>query len=388
MRSRLWQSVSVLGLASVLAVLLAQPPGYTAAKGEKDPVFALFEDDTPTMIRSLTEFTGNEATARRELVDVYSGFHSLRVTPMQRFNPRIAGWNYPIVEEPGPGQYRYLRFAWKKIGGKGIMIQLCALGTNWEHRYVAGANVVNYNSIIVANKPPADWTVVTRDLFKDFGVMNLSGIAFTPMDGTAGLYDHFYLGRTVEDLNKIDRKRLGVETPKEDLPANKLKALWEELADSDDAKALLAQRTLLAVARQSVPLFKEQLRPVDKRNLDKEIAQLIAQLDDDNFKKREAATEKLEQLGPQVVPAVNRALNDTPSLEAQRRLERILAKVTSTEPPVPPEQVRAFRAIRILELVGTKEAREVLDNLAKGSAESDVTRAAKAAAERLKKASK
>jgi hypothetical protein len=378
-----------VGLAAILAVLVFDVPAHTAAKGEKDRVAELFEDNTSSMIRSLTELTGNEATARRELVDVYSGFHSLRVTPTQRFSPRIAGWNFPIVEKPGPGQYRYLRFAWKKIGGKGIMIQLCNSGTDWERRrYIAGVNVTNWAGTTVAGKPPADWTVVTRDLFKDFGAMTLTGIAFTPMDGTAGLYDHFYLGRTIEDLDKIDRKGLRLQPLKRDLPAKELQALWEQLANPDDNKALQAQGMLFAGSRQSVAFFKERLRPVEQRNQDKEIAQLIADLDDDNFKKREAATEKLEQLGAAVVPAVRRALNSTPSLEAQRRLERILAKVGKGEPPLPPEQIRAFRAIRILELVGTGEARAVLDNVAKGPADSDVTRAAKAAAERLKKASK
>jgi len=388
MRLRLTNSgpAGGLGLVVALAFVLAVVPRNLAAPKDKN-VAELFEDDTRTMIQSLTELTGADATARCEFRDVYSGFHSLRVTPMQRFNPRIAGWNFPIVEKPEQGQYRYLRFAWKKIGGKGIMLQLCNQGRDWEHRYVAGANVVNYAAHIVADKPPADWTVVTRDLFKDFRAMTLTGIAFTPMDGTAGLYDHFYLGRTVEDLDKIDRRGRRIAPLKRDLSAKELQSLWEKLADTDDDKALRAQGMLYAASRQSVPFFKEHLRPVEQRNQDKEIARLIADLDDDDFKKREAATEKLIRLGSAALPAVRRALDATPSLEARRRLDLILAK-SKGEPPLPPEQIRAFRAIRILELVGTADARAVLDNLAKGSAESDFTRSAKAAVERLKKARK
>ena len=44
---------------------------------------------------------------------------------------------------------------------------------------------------------------MTRDLFKDFGAFNLTGIALTPMDGTHGLFDAIYIGRTIEDLDKV-----------------------------------------------------------------------------------------------------------------------------------------------------------------------------------------
>ena len=37
----------------------------------------------------------------------------------------------PVVEKPKEGEYRYLRFAWKKPDGTGVMLQLCAGGTDW-----------------------------------------------------------------------------------------------------------------------------------------------------------------------------------------------------------------------------------------------------------------
>src|SRR5262249_30636502 len=150
---------------------------------------------------------GLDATqVRVELRDFYSGVSSLRVTPFQRFRARIAGWEYPIVEKPQAGQYRYLRFAWKRDGGAGIMIQLHSNGS-WNQRYYAGTRsnqTATWGPMIeVTPKLPGEWTVVTRDLFKDFGAVTLHGIALTPMEGgVAGYFDHIYLGRSIEDLDR------------------------------------------------------------------------------------------------------------------------------------------------------------------------------------------
>jgi hypothetical protein len=375
----LTSGVGVVVLANLLALA---PAADSPAPKDKPAVVELFEDDDAAFIPQLSSFDGPNPTAKREERDVYAGFRSLRVTPNQRYNPSIPGWNFVIAEKPGPGQYRYLRFAWKKIGGKGIMLQLCSKGQTWEgQRYVAGENVVGWAGKIIADKPPAEWTVVTRDLFKDFGPIVLTGIAFTPMDGD-GLYDHLYLGRTVEDLDKIGRVGLGVEALKDELTREKLLALWDDLAD--DARSVRAQRTLYAASRQSVPLFKERLRPAELSDDEKQIAKWIAALDDDEFQVREEATKKLEKLGAAAVPALQRARDKAP-LEAQRRIDGLLEKAGKAEVKVSPEQLRTLRAIQVLERVGEAEARQVLQTLAKGAAEAEATMAAKAALERLVK---
>ena len=53
-------------------------------------------------------------------------------------------------------------------------------------------------------KVPREWVIETRDLFADFkGPFNLTGVAITPMDGNFALIDGIYLGRTIEDLEKV-----------------------------------------------------------------------------------------------------------------------------------------------------------------------------------------
>ena len=66
----------------------------------------------------------------------YSGQACLAVTPPQRFSPRIPDWEYRITENPGPGEFRYLRFAWKSRGA-GIMLELAAEG-NWPQAERSG----------------------------------------------------------------------------------------------------------------------------------------------------------------------------------------------------------------------------------------------------------
>jgi hypothetical protein len=367
-------------------LLLAGAALAAPADKDKPGLVELFEDDDEALVKGLTQ-ENNGSVAKREGKDVYSGQRSLCVTPMQRFNPQMPGWNYPIVEKPGPGQYRYLRFAWKKVDGQQMMIQLCGGPSptqDWGHRYVAGANLGGWKpDIILASKPPAVWKVVTRDLYKDFGAFTLSGIAFTPYDGTAGLFDHIYLARSLEDFDQIDAIGRNPEAVKDDLPAARLQTLWDNLADEDDARALRAQRALFAAARQGVPLLKERLKPVDYGDEEKRILPLIADLDDDDIDVREKASAELAKAGHAAVRALRKARENPASVEARRRLDALLKNAADDAPP--PEQLRLLRAVELLERVGTPEAGEVLQALAKGTAGAEPTEAARAAVERLAK---
>jgi hypothetical protein len=162
------------------------------------PVVSLFEDES-AFLEMLNE---GEGKARLELRDKFSGTASLRMTPLQRSSGRIPGWKYRIAENPGPGEFRYLRFAWKSLGGHGVMIELAADG-QWPpaekplRRYYAGKNTTGWAAVQVSPQPPADWTIVTRDLWKDFGEFTLTGIAPTAMGGDA-LFDRIELLRSLD----------------------------------------------------------------------------------------------------------------------------------------------------------------------------------------------
>jgi hypothetical protein len=172
---------------------------------------AVFEDQ-PEFVANLLEGAG---TAQLEKSEKYSGKASVRVTPDQRFTENLPGLGIRIRQEPSPGEYRFLRFAWKKKGGQTICFQLNHDG-EWgptdnpafKFRYHAGSGSEPYGaSIAVDNKIPIDWTVVTRDLFADFGEFTWTGLALSPIDGEFGLFDHIYLGRTTRDFELVKPKQ-------------------------------------------------------------------------------------------------------------------------------------------------------------------------------------
>jgi putative membrane-bound dehydrogenase-like protein len=153
-------------------------------------------DDNAALATALNEGDGTVAFVDG---DRYSGQLSLRITPLQRHSPRIAGWKFPIREHPGPGEFRYLRFAWKTDGGVGVMLELADAG-RWPpaerplRRYHAGRNTSGWQSREVSASAPETWTVVTRDLWQDFGEFTLTGLAPTALGGPA-LFDRIELLR-------------------------------------------------------------------------------------------------------------------------------------------------------------------------------------------------
>jgi hypothetical protein len=95
----------------------------------------------------------------------------------------------------------------------------------------------------------------------------------------------------------------------------------------------------------------------------KQVAQWIADLDSEDFAARERASKALQNLGRVAVPSLRAALAATESLEAKRRLERLVAEAAK---PTAPEVLRVERVLETLELMGGPEAREALETLAKG----------------------
>jgi hypothetical protein len=330
----------------------------------------LLEDDADVFIKQLTNDGSalvGDSKASRSDEDRFSGRCAVRVTPQQCFTSRMKGWSYPIVEKPQPGQYRYIRFAWKKDGGNGIMMQLCGINdpSTWGHRYVAGQNVVNWQpALVFTPNVPAKWELVTRDLFKDFGGFTLTGIALTPMDGTAGFYDHIYLGDSVANLDTVTDAALG-KTPVKDKPtAEQLSKCWEDLASRDAVVSAPAQRLLFAADKETVELLTKRLKGREATDEEKNILKLIADLDDDDFGVRENASTDLVKVGEKAEPFLKKALAEAGSLEVRRRVEALLGN-RAADDDISVDQLQQIRAVHALEQIGTTPAREALEVLAK-----------------------
>jgi hypothetical protein len=365
---------------------VAVPLNAPAATPEKPRVVELFEDEAEATIKQLTnDGAADPATAKRDDEDFFSGRCAIRVTPLQRYTPQLKGWSYPIVEKPEAGQYRYVRFAWKKVGGTGIMMQLCGINdpTTWDHRYVAGRNAVNWTSLNIAAEAPAKWELVTRDVFKDFGGFTLTGIAFTPMDGTAGLYDHLYLGQSVADLDAVTDAVLGKTSLKDKPSAEQLGKAWDDLTRRDALVVAPARRTLIAADQDAVAFLKDRLKPREATDEEKKIVKLIADLDDDDFAVREKGSARLAEIGEKADPFLKKALAETKSLEARRRIEALLAN--RADDGLTSDQLQVLRAVRVLEQIGTRQARELLESLAKESLPPALGSEVKIALQRWKK---
>jgi dipeptidyl aminopeptidase/acylaminoacyl peptidase len=153
--------------------------------------------------------------------------------------------------------------------------------------------------------------------------------------------------------------------------------LWLDLSGNDAARAYRAVWALAAAPRQAVALAKERLHAVSAE----QIARWIADLDSEEFVVREKATIQLEDLAEAAEPALNKVLESQPSLEVRRRVERILEQ--RKRQTISPLTLRSLRVIEVLERIGTPEARQVLETLARGAPENWPTQEAKAALERL-----
>jgi hypothetical protein len=188
-----------------VAVVINVVPGEKPAA---EPPKEIFEDDEK-FVALLNEGGG---TATIEPADKASGKASIKVTPDQKFNANLPGLQVKIKENPVPGEFRYIRFAWKKKGGAAICLQLNHDGA-WgpggsgkegaKFRYHSGPAEVYGGSLAVGDKLPEGFVVVTRDLFADFGEFTLNGIALSPVDGEFALFDQIYLGKNMADFELI-----------------------------------------------------------------------------------------------------------------------------------------------------------------------------------------
>jgi hypothetical protein len=365
---------------------LALLAGAPARAADPPAVVELFGEEADDFIAQLTNDGGADpsaSAATREEADRFAGPFALRVTPQQRFRSLIKGWNYAIRDKPAPGEYRFLRLAWKKVGGSGIMVQLCDNG-NWEHRYVGGTNAVGWPALSVAAKSPEKWEVVTRDLFKDFNAFTLTGMAFTPMDGTAGLFDHVCLGRSVADLDKVTDAVLGKTALKGELKKADLERLWQDLASADAAVYAPAAAALTAGKKEAMPFLRELLKPGAAPD-EKELLKWIAELDHEEYRVREKAEEELGKRGAAAEELLKKALRSTDSAEARLRIERLLSKRKGAEVATTPEQLRLRRTVRVLESANTPEAIQALEGLVKNAPSERLRQEARKAVARLEK---
>jgi hypothetical protein len=108
----------------------------------------------------------------------------------------------------------------------------------------------------------------------------------------------------------------------------------------------------------------------------------LLELEDPKYAVRDKARRELEHLGDLVLPALRQRQQDSPPLLSQRQIESLRDKLEAAPPSR--ELLRVLRAIEVLELIGSAEARRILESLAAGVPEHRVTQAAADALRRLR----
>jgi WD40 repeat protein len=151
------------------------------------------------------------------------------------------------------------------------------------------------------------------------------------------------------------------------------------LGGSDAAAAYRAMGQLRRDPARAIALVRKHVKPGPTPDATL-VKRLIVALDSEEAPERERAQKALHRLGHDVEQDLRQALENGPSLEARWRMQRLLAGLSG---PYPSEVILPLRAIELLEMIGTAEAKSVLGELAGGTARSVVTQEAKQALARL-----
>ena len=100
------------------------------------------------------------------------------------------------------------------------------------------------------------------------------------------------------------------------------------------------------------------------------VAELIRNLDSNQFVKREEAARKLEELGIKVGQALRKVQAEKPPPEMRRRIDAILGRIAHTKLRLPTtgDSLRGVRAIEVLERIASRDAKQLLQAWARQDA--------------------
>jgi formylglycine-generating enzyme required for sulfatase activity/WD40 repeat protein len=167
-----------------------------------------------------------------------------------------------------------------------------------------------------------------------------------------------------------------------------LERVWADLLANDGATVLTALRRLVQAGDQATRFLDTQMQPAPVIPAET-IKKMIARLNSTRFADREEAAREALRLGELALADLENMRDEPPSVEAKRRAEDLLRKIYSRLADGPftlsGAPLRDWRAVEVLERIGTPEATRVLERLALGGSHAVLTREARAAVQRLTK---
>ncbi len=212
----------------------------TIAFVERLPMLREVFEDAGQFVPANEPENNEPATAEVMADGAYSGTSCVKITPGGRFRIDLGETPVPIRKQPKWGEYRYVRFAFRKNGQGHLGLELeparqeakedpaepAEQGEQAEQekpdrepqtlRYFAGRGdspTAGARRVWIwsthADLPDA-WIVVTRDLYGDFGGFtgDVSSLTLSCTGGSDVLFDHIYLGRTPDDFELVQVPRI------------------------------------------------------------------------------------------------------------------------------------------------------------------------------------
>jgi WD40 repeat protein len=218
------------------------------------------------------------------------------------------------------------------------------------------------------------WDVVSGKEVAHFEghTADVTSLNFSP-DGSrlvSGLMDSTVL---VWDVTALPR------LPGLEVRAEELDGLWKDLASADTFQAHQAVWKLATTPEKAVPFLKKHVSAAAEVDA-AQVHRWVADLDSEQFDVRAAAVKELEKLGDRAAPALREALAAKPSAEVRKQAEELLGGLRLVRSP---ELLQRLRAVQVLERIGSPEARQILEALAKGAPGARETREAQASLSRL-----
>ncbi len=146
-----------------------------------------------------------------------------------------------------------------------------------------------------------------------------------------------------------------------------LQKSFADLVSEDNPTAAQAMCELFSVPAAAIECMKEKLHGVAVS--DSEMKVLIERLAAGDYGEREAATQKLDSLGLVAVSYVRQTISTIESAEARRRMTNFLSR-HDKHGLLSGARLQERRAVELLEMISTPDARDLLRKLAAGGASS------------------
>lgn len=196
-----WQGITVVERLPMLQELFEDEGQFVAAEWPRTA-----ERESPAIADPAPAGAAAPPTPAAVVTeDVHAGLRAVQLPAGACYQLALRG-ALAIRERPAWGEFRFLRFAFRKQGAGRICLQLDHRQTDDRPaRYDAGSGdpCLPQARRVRSGELADEWIVITRDVFADFGPLDLEGLTLLAPDGQQVLFDQIYLARTVDDFQYL-----------------------------------------------------------------------------------------------------------------------------------------------------------------------------------------